>query len=189
MGEALGSSARFEVADLFLFRPEAPFALVVSIGVLHHTDDCHAALRHLFRHCVAPGGHAFVGLYHGPGREPFLSHFGALKAQGAGEDELFAAYRALHPSLADDVHARSWFRDQVQHPHETQHTLAELLPLLHDAGMRLVSTSINRFAPIDSLDAVLAQEEGYRDLARRRLAEGRYFPGFFVFLVRKAGAT
>ena len=188
VGEALGSSARFEVADLFLLRPTAPCEVVVSLGVLHHTNDCHAALRHVLRHCVAPGGHAFIGLYHGPGRAPFLRHFRELRERGATEDELFAAYRALHPSLADDVHARSWFRDQVLHPHETQHTLAELMPLLTEEGMTLVSTSINRFAPIESVDAVLALEEDFRELSRQRLAEGRYFPGFFVLLVRKSAA-
>ncbi|WP_295881129.1 bifunctional 2-polyprenyl-6-hydroxyphenol methylase/3-demethylubiquinol 3-O-methyltransferase UbiG [uncultured Thiohalocapsa sp.] len=186
VGEALGSAARFEVADLFLFRPDVAFEVVVSLGVLHHTIDCHAALRHVLRHCVARGGHAFIGLYHGPGREPFLRHFRDLRERGATDDELFAAYRALHPSLADDLHARSWFRDQVLHPHETQHTLAELLPLLQAEGTTLVSTSINRFEPIESVDRVLALEEGFRDLARQRLAEGRYFPGFFVFLVQKS---
>ncbi|MBK1633634.1 hypothetical protein CKO31_23395 [Thiohalocapsa halophila] len=188
VGEALGSSARFEVADLFLLRPTAPSEVVVSLGVLHHTNDCHAALRHVLRHCVAPGGHAFIGLYHGPGRAPFLRHFRELRERGATEEELFAAYRALHPSLADDVHARSWFRDQVLHPHETQHTLAELMPLLTEEGMTLVSTSINRFAPIESVDAVLALEEDFREVSRQRLAEGRYFPGFFVLLVRKSAA-
>src|SRR5262249_32298689 len=103
------------------------------------------------------------------------------------EAEMFARYRALHSWIGDDTQALSWFRDQVLHPHETQHSLAEFLPLLQAHDVELLSTSINRFRPIASIDDVLAQEAGYGRLAEEHLAAGRYFTGFFVFLCRKAG--
>ena len=58
-------------------------------------------------------------------------------------------YKELHSGLHDDTLLRSWFRDQVLHPHETQHTLEEMLPVIMDAGMKMVSTSVNRFAAIE----------------------------------------
>jgi hypothetical protein len=40
-------AATFHVADLFLFENPMRYDLVASLGVLHHTDDCHAALGRL----------------------------------------------------------------------------------------------------------------------------------------------
>jgi hypothetical protein len=108
-----------------------------------------------------------------------------MKRQGATEDALFAEYRRLHSQLKDDVFARSWFRDQVLHPHETQHTLAEMLPLIERCGMRLLATSINNFAPIVDLPALLEAEQQLDKASREAIARGEYYPGFFVFLARK----
>ncbi len=183
----LGGETAFLVADLFQWSPDAPFPLVVSIGVLHHTDDCEGAVRRLCADFTKPGGHVLIGLYHEPGRRPFLDHFAAMKAAGAGEDEMLERFRELDNSAKDETHLMSWFRDQVLHPHETQHTLKEMVAVVEDCGMSLVSTSINRFQPFDSLEALYAQEQGYADIAAEKLAAGTYFPGFFVFLARKAG--
>ena len=185
VARALGVSVTFEVADLFLFSPEKPADVAVSIGVLHHTDDCHEAVRRMMGRCVAPGGYAFIGLYHEPGRRPFLDHFEQMRKKGASEQQMFARYCELMPQTTDETHARSWFRDQVLHPHETQHTLAEMLPLIEECGCDLVSTSINRFQPIADLAAVLEQEKSYEEMSKQWLRENRYFPGFFLFLVKK----
>jgi hypothetical protein len=56
------------------------------------------------------------------------------------------------------MEARSWFRDQVMHPHETQHTLREISEWLTGAGLTLQSTSINAFAPIGDVALLFAQE-------------------------------
>jgi len=184
VAHALGIGVQFHTADLFQFQPTELFDLVVSIGVLHHTDNCLAGVRRLFNAFVKPGGHVFIGLYHVGGRRPFLEHFRRMRAAGSSEQDMLIEYKRLHP-LADETHLRSWFRDQVLHPHETQHKLAEMLPILDETGMILVSTSINRFAPIEDISALLQAEMRLEQLAVDRLAEGRYFPGFFVFLARK----
>jgi len=181
---ALGVNAQFETADLSIYRPTKPFDVVVTIGVLMCTNDCFAAVRRVCAEFMRPGGHVFIGLYHLYGRKPFLDHFARLRAAGATEAEMMAEYRRLHP-LDDETHLRSWFRDQVLHPHETQNTLAEMLPILNETGMTLLSTSINQFGPVDDIDAVLRLEPRFEKMGEQRLAEGRYFPGFFVFLARK----
>jgi SAM-dependent methyltransferase len=183
----LNLAADFRVADLFLYEPDAPFDVAIAIGVLHHTNDCGAGLARLARTCVRPGGHLLVGLYHSYGRRPFLDHFRALRAAGASEEEMLARYRRLHSWIGDETQLRSWFRDQVLHPHETQHTLQEMAPVLERNGMRLVSTSINRFQPFDGLDELFEQEKTFAGIAEERLKTGQYFPGFFVFLARKDG--
>jgi len=183
----LQTSTVFEEADLFLYEPAHGFDVVVSIGVLHHTDNCLAALHILADRFVGQGGHLFVGLYHKYGRQPFLNHFQAMKDRGASDDEMFTQYKKLHSGLTDDTHLMSWYRDQVKHPHETQHTLAEILPVLEDCRMQIVSTSINQFAEIRSLADLLEEEHHYTEVAKKKLSQGKYFPGFFAFLARKAG--
>jgi hypothetical protein len=142
-------------------------------------------VRRVCERYVRPGGHVLIGLYHTYGRKPFLDHFREMREHGATEEEMLAGYRALHAQLTDDTHVLSWFRDQVLHPHETQHTLEEMLPVIQAAGMELLSTSINHFQPITSLPELFEQEKEYEELGRQRLRENQYFPGFFVFLARK----
>jgi len=177
--------SQFRVANLFTWVPDAPYPLVISLGVLHHTVDCAGAVRRLGGEFVAAGGHLLVGLYHEPGRRPFLDHFRAMKAAGASEDEMQDRFRELDSRITEDTHLASWFRDQVLHPHETQHTLGEMVPVIEECGMTLESTSINRFQPFESVDELYDQEQGYARVAAERLVAGKYFPGFFVFLARK----
>ncbi len=187
VAKSLGVPATFEVADLFLYQPEKPADVSVSIGVLHHTNDCHEAIRRMIGRCTRPGGYAFIGLYHTYGRLPFLDHFVEMRNKGATEEQMFARYCELMPQTTDKTHALSWFRDQVLHPHETQHTLREMMPLIEECGCDLVSTSINRFEPIENLASVLEQEKSYEAMSKQWLRENRYFPGFFLFLVKKRG--
>jgi hypothetical protein len=154
--------------------------------VLHHTKNCSAAVRRVCEF-AKPGGHVFIGLYHKYGRQPFLNHFHEMRKRGVSEEAMLTRYKELHSDLHDDTLLLSWFRDQVLHPHETQHTLEEMVPVIMDAGMELVSTSINRFATIDSLEELYAKERKQRETAEQRLKQNRYFTGFFVFLARKAG--
>jgi 2-polyprenyl-3-methyl-5-hydroxy-6-metoxy-1,4-benzoquinol methylase len=185
VAHALGVAVKFQTADLFQFESAISYDLVVSLGVLHHTNDCHMALRRLCARYVKPGGHVFVGLYHRHGRRPFLEHFRQLKAVGATEVDMLERYRRLHSTLTDETHLKSWFRDQVLHPHETQHTLRELFPVLEAAGMILISTSINGFARFDRVEELFAAEPNLEQVAAQRLTQNQYYPGFFVFLARK----
>lgn len=182
----LGVSVDFRIEDLFLYRPERPFDVVVSLGVLHHTDNCHAALRYVFSRCVRPGGFALIGLYHEFGRRPFLRHFLDLRTKCVGEEQLFQEFRRLFGAQGlDETHVRSWFRDQVLHPHETRHTLGELLPILRESGMRLLATSLNDFKPVASFEAVAEREPEWEQVAAEKLASGTYFPGFFTIFIRR----
>jgi 2-polyprenyl-3-methyl-5-hydroxy-6-metoxy-1,4-benzoquinol methylase len=158
VAQTLSLSTKFQVADLFLYAPPEQFDLVVSLGVLHHTDSCSTAVRRVCE-LVKPGGHVFIGLYHKYGRQPFLNHFDEMRKGGASEEAMLARYTELHSRLHDETLKLSWFRDQVLHPHETQHTLKEIVPVIMDAGMKLVSTSINRFATVDSLEELYIEED------------------------------
>jgi 2-polyprenyl-3-methyl-5-hydroxy-6-metoxy-1,4-benzoquinol methylase len=185
VAQTLDLPTKFEVADLFLYHPPERFDLVVSLGVLHHTNNCAAAVRQVCEF-AKPGGHIFIGLYHKYGRQPFLEYFHRMREQGASETAMLARYKELHSGLQDETLLLSWFRDQVLHPHETQHTLEEILPIVMRAGMKLVSTSINHFGDITSVEKLYLEERKQREIAERRLKENQYFTGYFVCLAQKA---
>jgi 2-polyprenyl-3-methyl-5-hydroxy-6-metoxy-1,4-benzoquinol methylase len=181
----LKQDIRFEVADIFEYESANPFDLVCSVGVLHHTKDCHAALRRIFKNLIKDGGYFYGGLYHLHGRSPFLKHFDDLKQKGLSEDELFENFSELHSNLTDKKHLLSWFRDQVIHPHETQHTLKELCPLFEEANLQLISTSINHFGPTDNPAQLFDMEPGMKSIGDQKLQDKQYYPGFFTFLCQK----
>lgn len=98
-------------------------------------------------------------------------------------------YRSLHAGLHDEELLRSWFRDQVLHPHETQHTLAEVDAILHAERMELRSSSLSGFERPADKRLLFAEEPRQRALSQQRnVREQSYFPGFFTALYRKAEA-
>ncbi len=189
VAKRLGVAGRtqFVQNDLFEFEADAPVDLVISLGVLHHTKDCARAFRHVQRF-ARRGGHVYIGLYHEPGRRPFLQHFRDL-VRDQGEEIAFERYRELDGAHAGDASMiRSWFRDQVLHPHETQHTLREVHGWLEDCGLELRSTSINRFAKLGDVEPLFEAENEFEQRSRDAIAAGRYFPGFFTALaIRPTG--
>lgn len=185
VGKKLGLKTQFRTEDLFLYEPEKPFDVVISFGVLHHTNNCEVAVRRVCENFVRKGGHVMIGLYHKYGRQPFLDHFNDMKKRGATEEEMFNRYKILHPYIKDETQILSWFRDQVLHPHETQHTLEEMIPILNELNMELVSTSINQFQPLISINDLIIKERKYTQIAMEHLKNNRYFPGFFIFLAKK----
>ena len=186
----LSSGARFATSDIFEFFPERKAEVVVSIGVLHHTRDCHAAITHVVGNVLAPGGAFFLGLYHLHGRAPFLEHFAAMRNAGATLDEMRGEYARIHPAVANDpVHLESWFRDQVLHPHETQHTLEEVIQLTAPLGLELDCSSVNNWRPFADMSELFELETQMRTKGVTAIQDGRYYPGFFVSLFRKAAIT
>lgn len=104
--------------------------VVISIGVLHHTSNFRLALLNCAQ-LLRPGGVLFVSLYHKYKRLPFLEYFEAFKSKGLDEEALRKIYFALDRRSDDPTRTESWFRDQVLHPHETQHTVAEVCDILN----------------------------------------------------------
>ena len=172
------------VADVFEVDLDRRFDIVNSIGVLHHTEDCHKAIRRCVR-WLRPGGYLHLGLYHDRGRRPFLDHFRRMQERGASVAEMFEEFQRLEFPAEDRVHLYSWFRDQVLHPHETQHGYAEIAALLEEEGLTVLSSSLCRFKPVSAAAEMAERERAFGELGERRLTEKRYFPGFFTLLAAK----
>ena len=165
VSEYIGRKVNFEVADLFEYEMK-PADLIISLGVLHHTGNFKGALEKI---CQSTDGSIFIGLYHKYARKPFLEEFAKIET----EAEKFERYSELDTRFNDETHLRSWFRDQVLHPHETQHTMEEVDEILKDNNMKTIWSSIE------------GDEKLYEDVGRKKLLNNEYWPGFFTFLARK----
>jgi len=195
---------RYACADLFEAFTEQPdhderFAVVNSLGVLHHTHDCRAALVRIAQ-LVEPNGFLHVGLYHRYGRRPFLELFEPYRQayraaateveRDTVEQQARQLYQELNPSVTDPTLLRSWCRDQVFHPYETQHTFEEVYGWLSACGFECLATSLNQYqAPADWRDLFQEEQKLYGLSYDRNVRERRYFPGFFVVLAKRRPDT
>jgi len=115
-----------DFAQMNLFRPAVAresVDLVVTNGVLHHTADPEGAFRSILA-TLRPGGHIMVGLYNWLGRLPTLWRRRLIEVFG---DRLATLDRRLRGGAPATARATAWFRDQYQHPHESRHSMDEVL--------------------------------------------------------------
>jgi carbamoyltransferase len=130
---------RATFAQMNLFRPALKndfFDVVISNGVLHHTSDCRAAFGTISK-LVKPGGYLIVGLYHWYSRK--LVHYPRrqlvrwVPALAPVLDPHFAKIRSQPKHNA-------WFRDQYEHPHESCHTIDEVLEWMTENGLDFINS-------------------------------------------------
>jgi len=114
-------------------RPEA-FDVVICTGVLHHTSDPRGGFDGLVRF-VRPGGHIIIGLYNLYGRQQTVWRARLARVVGERVARL-DPYLSGHKLAADK--RRAWFMDQYRNPHESLHTMDELLRWLDAAGLEFV---------------------------------------------------
>jgi carbamoyltransferase len=184
---------RFVQMNLFrpAFRPGS-FDAVLCDGVLHHTADSLGGFEQLVP-LVRPGGHIVIGLYNRYGR--FLNRMRRRIFQlTGGRGEWLDPY--LRTTRLDEATRRAWFADRYLHPHESEHTLDEVLGWFERAGLEFVrgipSTSPSRE---DLTGRTLFDPEplGSRlDHVRLELKQaltGDRDGGVFVMIGRKPGAA
>lgn len=120
-----------------LFRPpfyDESFDVVISNGVLHHTGDCEGAFASILTK-LKPGGHIVIGLYNWLGRLPTLWKRAAFSAFGS---KLYFLDPRLRDMNREPARIQSWFMDQYRHPHETRHSMDEVLTWFNRHGVDFV---------------------------------------------------
>ena len=175
---------QFVQQNLFkpIFKPQS-FHLVVSNGVLHHTSDPFLAFETISR-LVKPGGYLLVGLYHRYGR--LITDLRRRLFKVSGD-----RFKFLDPNLRNEdsstAKKAAWFADQYKHPHESKHTIGEMMGWLEEIGFDFVtslpytkpfhgfSSSVRLFEPAEPGNAAecLAVEIG-------TLFRGSREGGFFI---------
>lgn len=121
-----------------LFRPpfrDKVFDIVISNGVLHHTGDCEGGFRAILAK-VKPGGFIVIGLYNALGRLPTLWKRWAFRTFGP---KLYFLDPRLRDWSLEPNRIRAWFMDQYRHPHETKHSMDEVLRWFDKYGVDFVN--------------------------------------------------
>ena len=120
-----------------LFNPvfkEESFHLVVSNGVLHATSNPFAAFQSIAR-LVKTGGYIIIGLYNTYGRI-------GTDIRRVIFNVSVGRFQSLDPHLRKSMGARkkrSWFMDQYKHPHESKHTIGEVLDWFDKTGFMFIN--------------------------------------------------
>ncbi len=96
------------------------FDVVISSGVLHHTRDARRAFDAIVKK-VKPGGIVMVGLYNWFARVPTWMRSKLLGLFGPKIDYV------VRNRIRDARKAEIWIKDQYYNPHETWHSIDEVM--------------------------------------------------------------
>jgi SAM-dependent methyltransferase len=133
-------NVRFQRENLLeLSLPDKSFDYVFCNGVLHHTSDPYGGFRHLVR---SRGPGFVIGLYNKCGR--LMLHVRRRVMRWQMHFDPKARDRALEKQLVklenDSEKRRTWWADQYEHPHESVHTVDEVLDWFRRNGVTYVSS-------------------------------------------------
>ncbi len=186
--------ARVHFLQMNLFRPvfkPESFDLVISNGVLHHTSDPFLAFQTIAR-LTRPGGYLLVGLYHRYGRL-------VTDLRRAIFNLTRDRFTSLDPNLREggfrQAKWKAWFMDQYKNPHESKHTIGEVIGWLRNLGFQLVRSlpSSRPFQPVDEKTHLFQPEQPGNGLERSlvelgMIRGGSREGGFFIVIGRKPPA-
>ena len=103
------------------------FDYLICTGVLHHTGNAYQAFKNILQ-LVKPGGYVAIGLYHKVGRIPLQIRRKMVKNLYANREDKRKEYLRMYIGDIDDPELeRGVWNDQFVHPHETTHTVGEVL--------------------------------------------------------------
>jgi len=121
-----------------LFRPvfrQETFDVVICSGVLHHTSDPLLGFQAISR-LVKEDGYIVIGLYNRYGRIP--TDIRRLIFRVLGRRFTFLDPRLRDASISK-AKKETWFQDQYKHPHESKHTIGQVLKWFDQMGFAFVN--------------------------------------------------
>src|SRR5262249_15999324 len=118
--------AQMDIFDLAI--KDNVFDVVISTGVLHHTKDARRAFASIVRK-AKPSGIVVVGLYNHYARVPTAIRAKLLGLLGPNIDHV------VRTRIRDKRKAEIWIKDQYFNPHETWHSIDEVLGWFQETGV------------------------------------------------------
>ena len=115
-----------------LFKPvfkEETFDVVICNGVLHHTSDPLLGFESISK-LVKKGGYIIIGLYNKYGR--IFTDIRRSVFTISNEN-----FKSLDSRVRDDISDKkkhTWYMDQYKNPHESKHTVDEVLSWFENNG-------------------------------------------------------
>lgn len=152
-----------------LFRPifkQESFHLVICNGVLHHTSNPFLGFKSISG-LVKKGGYIIVGLYNKYGR--IVTDIRRFIFKTFGDDFKFLDPRLRERNIGE-IRKSTWFKDQYKNPHESKHTIGEVLKWFAQTGFEF----INSIPKVKSFSSFSLQES----LFKPHLS-GNWFDYFF----------
>ena len=125
--------------------PENSFHLVICQGVLHHTSDPYLGFQSISK-LVKRGGYIIIGLYNKYGR--LITDARRVLFNITGD-----RFKSIDPRLKKTDRGKSkresWFKDQYKHPHESKHTIGEVLTWFKQNDFEFVNAipKVKPFSP------------------------------------------
>jgi 2-polyprenyl-3-methyl-5-hydroxy-6-metoxy-1,4-benzoquinol methylase len=113
---------------------DASFDVVISHGVLHHTFDARKAFSSIVKK-VKPGGIVMVGLYNYFARMPTFIRAKLIRLLGARIDYV------VRTRIRDRRKADIWVKDQYYNPHETWHSVDDVLEWFQENQVEYLNSS------------------------------------------------
>lgn len=128
---------RMNVLDMDL--EEESFDYVLCLGVLHHTSNPYLGFQNLVR-ITRVQGFIILGLYNPMGRLPVKLRRLVKRLFQRSRIEEQAVRRQLVGQDEDTEKTESWLADQYYHPHESTHTVGEVLKWFASNGIDYVNS-------------------------------------------------
>ena len=129
--------ARSAFAQMNIFNlalKDNSFDVVISHGVLHHTFDARRAFSEIVRK-AKPGGIVMVGLYNRPARLPTWIRSKLINILGPKID--YVVRSRIHNARKADI----WIKDQYFNPHETWHSIDEVMDWFEENDVEFLNCS------------------------------------------------
>lgn len=184
------NNAHFYQMNLFCpcFKPDS-FDLVISNGVLHHTSDPFLAFESIAT-LVKPKGYILIGLYHKYGR--LITNLRRMIFKITKDKFRFLDPRTINKDINQSVR-KSWFMDQYKNPHESKHTIKEVLYWLEKTGFTFIH-SIPKTVPFTNIDEteMLFKQDKLGNWFEKLLVniemifKGHKEGGLFIIIARKS---
>jgi len=172
---------RMSVFNMFFKNNQ--FDVVISNGVLHHTQDCRKSFTKLTK-IVKPGGLVVIGLYHKYGRvvqkiRQFF--FPILKEKLKFFDRRFS-------ENISDKKKYAWFLDQYNNPHESTHLYSEIIKWFEMENIDFLSS-----LPFDNIEEGLLKRKKiiknpelfFKEIKLMFDLQQIYEGGFFIMIGKK----
>lgn len=103
------------------------FDYVLCLGVLHHTENPYLGFKNALK-LLKPGGKIAIGLYNKYGRIPLKIRKFLSKKFFPNNIKIKNFFIKLQlKDISDKEKLRGWWNDQYLHPHESTHTVGEVL--------------------------------------------------------------
>lgn len=124
------SFAQMNIFDLAI--KDGSFDVVISHGVLHHTFDPERAFAEIVRK-AKPGGMVVVGLYNSYARVMTWVRSKLIGLLGPNIDYV------VRTKIRDATKSRTWIADQYYNPHESWHSIDDVLGWFDRYGLEFVN--------------------------------------------------